>query len=285
MNVTDVDDKIIRRSIDRQCSSSQIADTYLDSFIEDLRSLNIQMPDALIRVTDKIDSIVRFIQQIERNANAYVNPSTGDVCIKSSELNENKKSSHSNFISPGLADGKQSPEDFVLWKAAKPNEPYWIYSSVTTGQDIRGRPGWHVECSTIANEALGPHVDFHFGGQDLMFPHHFNESACCAAWNRSHDSQSSHEWVSHWIHFGKLIVKNEKMSKSLGNGISVKQHLVTHAPQLLRIACLLNPYKRGYLGVLLCIINDFAFTNFVFVLLLYRYLLWRRFAKEMAANS
>jgi cysteinyl-tRNA synthetase len=248
MNVTDVDDKIIGRAVQEQRSAQQIADDCLNSYLEDMKSLNILAPDALIRVTDKIDTIVRFIQRIESNGNAYVNPVTGDVCIKSEQLNDYQQSNNANLIAEEKASGKQSAEDFVLWKRSKPGEPFWTYHSVSTDQSIQGRPGWHVECSAIATEALGNRIDFHFGGQDLMFPHHLNESACCSAWDATDSQQPIHGWSSNWIHFGKFIIKNQKMSKSLGNGISIKQHLSQYPPELLRIVCLSHPYKRGNLS-------------------------------------
>lgn len=258
MNVTDVDDKIITRANREKSTSREIADKYLDRFLFDMHSLNVQSPDALIRVTDKIDVIIKFIQSLERRKKAYINPITGDVCIKSNEIDEYQSKSNSSFQSDSSlskSTGKQSPEDFVLWKTAKPNEPFWTYESVENNSiQIQGRPGWHVECSAIATEALGENIDFHFGGQDLLFPHHLNESACCFAntdVSSTSSSSSIHSWCSNWIHFGQFIIKNQKMSKSLGNGISIRQFLADNRAEALRVICLMSSYKRGILLFLL----------------------------------
>lgn len=121
----------------------------------------------------------------------------------------------------------------------------------------KGRPGWHVECSVISNSVLGNRIDFHFGGHDLLFPHHVNESRCCKAFNcvlesdQANESsnrlsnQPIHKWSESWLHFGKLTINEQKMSKSLGNFIQIKKFLRRHSKNTLRLLCIMHPYRRG----------------------------------------
>lgn len=257
MNITDVDDKIISRAIKECTHASEIASTYLSSFLDDMSSLNISRPHMMMKVSENMDTIIKFIQQLEKSGLAYINPVTGDVLADSSSLpkyydSTNHGEEASRFVDPNKSVGKKMPSDFVLWKKAKPREPEWYYESSELPGTIAGRPGWHVECSSLINSALGPSIQFHFGGKDLLFPHHYNESVACVLFNgdKSSGSPTSNcppsevtRWCKHWLHFGHVIMRGEKMSKSLNNSLYIKDFLRNSSANILRIICLMFHYR------------------------------------------
>ncbi|XP_018318658.1 probable cysteine--tRNA ligase, mitochondrial isoform X2 [Agrilus planipennis] len=232
MNVTDIDDKIIRRSKELKQSPTEVSRKYEKEFLNDLKILGIQMPDIMVRVTDKIDLIVRFIEKLLNDGYAY-RSNDGSVYFDTSKLNcygklQNiSKDSHEESF-------KKSSADFALWKSAKPGEPYW---ETKWGP---GRPGWHIECSALASFFLGDELDVHAGGIDLQFPHHENEEAqSCAYFTKQ-------QWVNYWIHTGHLHYGDaQKMSKSLKNTITITEMLEICSSNDFRMACLMSHYSKN----------------------------------------
>ena len=244
MGVTDIDDKIIDKAIRSKEDWILISRRYFDSFKQDMRDLNCLPIHAYLKVSDHVPHIMQYIQDLESSGAAYVNEETLDVVFNSAAVKSSSPSSPSNPYNLIHHDadrmvGKRSPADFVLWKKRKPNEPFFEYESVSKQSVIEGRPGWHVECSAMIHAAFGPRIDLHFGGADLVFPHHYSESACCAAHSQSHRTADKvTDWCSHWVHSGHLVLDKEKMSKSLGNVISIKEFLKLHSHNIMRIICL-----------------------------------------------
>lgn len=226
MNITNIDDKIINKSNDTGRNWKLIADEYEEEFWRDLRSLNIIQPDIKLRVTDKIPEIIKFIEEIEKKG-FTTTCDDGSVLFKTTDY-RNYGKLQNVVIDPSAA-------NFALWKGAKPNEPSW---DTKWG---RGRPGWHIECSTLASLVFGSHLDFHAGGIDLRFPHHENEEAQSCVFH------SVEDWVTNWIHTGHLHMKghSEKMSKSLKNTVSIRDLLEEHSSDQFRVACLLSHYRSS----------------------------------------
>lgn len=227
MNITNIDDKIIKRSLEIGKNYKLMADEYEAEFWEDLDKLNVIHPDIKLRVTDKIPEILKFIEKIERKG-LTKRSADGSVVFNTSCYNNYGK------LHKVILDDSSSAE-FALWKKSKENEPSW---SSKWGD---GRPGWHIECSTLASMIFGSHLDFHAGGIDLIFPHHENEEAqSCVA----HDCK---DWVTNWIHTGHLHLKgqSEKMSKSLKNTVSIRELLENHTSDQFRMACLLSHYRSS----------------------------------------
>lgn len=250
MNITDIDDKIIVKARNENKSWTDLSNHYLSSFLKDLHSLNILPFNAYVSVTGQIENIIKYIQTLESNGLAYVNEKTGDIELDSSKIDFELD----HFKTESSYPGRRSGSDFTLWKSYKPNEPYWEYTSKSNNQTIKGRPGWHVECSTISQTTLGNRIDFHFGGHDLLFPHHVNESRCCKAMNLINygdqlKNESIHKWSSQWLHFGSLKINESKMSKSLNNFIQIKKFLEKNSKNILRILCIIHPYRRGRLAI------------------------------------
>lgn len=227
MNVTNIDDKIIKRSLETGKNYKLMADEYEAEFWEDLDKLNVIHPDIKLRVTDKIPEILKFIEKIERKG--LTKRSTDGSVVFNTSCYSNYGKLHKVIL-----DDSTSAE-FALWKVAKENEPSW------PSKWGDGRPGWHIECSTLASTIFGSHLDFHAGGIDLKFPHHENEEAqSCVA----HDCK---DWVTNWIHTGHLHLKgqSEKMSKSLKNTVSIRELLEDHTSDQFRMACLLSHYRSS----------------------------------------
>lgn len=244
----------------------EVSNYYSSSFLKDLNGLNILPFNAYVPVTSQIDNIIEYIQLLEEKGYAYLNDKTGDIDLDTSKIDQEL----SSFKTDSNLPGRKSQSDFTLWKSHKPNEPFWEFKSKVTGQIIKGRPGWHIECSVISNSILGNRIDFHFGGHDLLFPHHVNESRCCKAFNCVLESNQNdlndlknenlvtdaqfsdqlsklpiHKWCNSWLHFGSLKIKEEKMSKSLNNFIQIRKFLKKNPKNSLRLLCIIHPYKRG----------------------------------------
>lgn len=225
-NITDIDDKIIRRASDEGASWTEIADTYTKDYLESLEKLNVNV-DFHPRVTKHIDDIVRFIERLVDKGYAYVTAS-GNVYFdvdsfddygRLSGIREKKSWNQKEEVTSE----KKHPYDFALWKATKPGEPSW---KSPWGY---GRPGWHIECSVMSTKYLGNRIDIHGGGSDLIFPHHENERA------QSEAALNVRPWVKYWLHSGMLMIKGEKMSKSLGNIVSLKEAFKKWRPEVLRL--------------------------------------------------
>ena len=225
-NITDVDDKIIRRAHDNGESCEALTTRYTQAMHADFTALNLLPADIEPRVTTHMAEIIQLIQLLLQKNHAYI-AADGDVLFDVSTYAQYGQLSQQNLemLQAGarveVDQAKDDPLDFVLWKMAKSGEPSW---SSPWGD---GRPGWHIECSAMSAKHLGNHFDIHGGGSDLQFPHHENEIAqsCCA-----HGTQ----YVNTWIHTGMVQVDKEKMSKSLGNFFTVKDVLAEYNRESVR---------------------------------------------------
>ncbi|PYI50160.1 cysteine--tRNA ligase [Paenibacillus flagellatus] len=235
VNFTDVDDKLIRKAEQVGDTVPEIAEKYIAAYYEDIESLGIRKASVNPRVTENIPEIVALIQDLVDKGYAY--PSGGDVYFRTEKFAEYGKLSHQNLqelqfgIRVEVGERKESPQDFVLWKGAKPGEIHWP----SPWGD--GRPGWHIECSAMARKYLGVTLDIHGGGQDLQFPHHECEVA-------QSECANGHPLANYWMHNGYLHIDNEKMSKSLGNGINVKELVKRVKPQAIRFLFLSTHYRN-----------------------------------------
>ena len=233
-NFTDVDDKIINRANELGKDTAALAREYIDSFYEDMDALGVMKPDMEPRATEYITDMIEMIKVLIDRGFAYeVN---GDVFYAVEKLDDYGKLSGRKLedMKAGsridINDKKEHPMDFALWKKAKPGEPMW---ESPWGE---GRPGWHMECSVMSNHFLGSTFDIHGGGQDLLFPHHENERAQSKA-------ATGAEFARYWVHNGFLTVESEKMSKSLGNFILIKDALRDYHPEVLRFFLLSKQYR------------------------------------------
>ena len=233
-NITDIDDKIIKRASDEGKDWREIVDTYSRDYFSMLRSLGITV-DIHPRVTDHIGEIIEFIQGLIDKGHAYVAPS-GSVYFDVTtypgygELSGRVHPEEWRQEEDVLRE-KRHPFDFALWKAWKPGEPYW------ESPWGRGRPGWHIECSVMSSRYLGEQFDIHGGGQDLVFPHHENERA------QSEAFFGKRPWVRYWLHTGYLTISGEKMSKSLGNIIPANEAIRKWGSRVLRLWLLSAHYR------------------------------------------
>lgn len=233
-NFTDVDDKIIRKANEKGVDSSVISERYIAEYKKDAAGLNVMPADYHPQVTRMMDEIVAFIQTLVDKGFAYeVN---GDVYYRTHAFPEYGKLSHQPLadLEAGarieVGDMKEHPADFALWKAAKPGEPHW------PSPWSEGRPGWHIECSTMAKSILGDTIDIHCGGEDLQFPHHENEIAQSEAANGC-------KFVNYWLHNGFLNIDNQKMSKSLGNFFTVREAAEAYGYEAVRFFMLSAQYR------------------------------------------
>ncbi|MCP4949758.1 MAG: cysteine--tRNA ligase, partial [Aestuariibacter sp.] len=234
-NITDVDDKIIARANANNESAEALTERTIEMMHEDFAALNLLEPDVEPRVTGHMSEIIDVIQRLIDKGFAY-QAESGDVLFDVSKYNDYGKLSRQNLeqLQAGarveVAQGKDDPLDFVLWKTAKPGEPSW------TSPWGEGRPGWHIECSAMNHKHLGEHFDIHGGGSDLIFPHHENEVAqsCCAF---------DTPYVNTWMHTGMVQVNDEKMSKSLGNFFTLRDVLAEHDAEILRFFLMSAHYR------------------------------------------
>ncbi|MEC7030972.1 MAG: cysteine--tRNA ligase [Pseudomonadota bacterium] len=236
-NITDVDDKIINRANQMGISTTQLTEAVIAEIAAEERTLGLIKPDAEPKASEYIDKMIQLIQVLEEKGYAYVAES-GDVCFSVTKYSDYGELSgqkvHELIKGRRVSDtGKAESSDFVLWKLSKPSEPSW---ESPWGE---GRPGWHIECSAMAGDLLGDTFDLHGGGVDLKFPHHENERAqsCCA---------TGGEFAKHWMHVGHLHVNHEKMSKSLGNFITIKDALKCYHPEVLKLFLLKTHYAQPF---------------------------------------
>ncbi len=234
-NFTDVDDKLIDRSAKENESVEVISERYIQEYIESLRTLNIKPAANYPRATMEIPSMIEFIEVLISKEFAYeVN---GDVYFRVTKDPEYGKLSRRNLDSMRSSVGveglekKEHPMDFSLWKTAKPGEPSW------QSPWGLGRPGWHIECSAMAFNYLGKTIDIHGGGQDLVFPHHENEIAQSQAYNQGEPLSKF------WMHNGMMLFEDEKMSKSLGNLVTIDSAIKKHSANALRYLILSSHYR------------------------------------------
>ena len=233
MNLTDVDDKIIKKSIEEKRASNLVAETYIRFFMEDIAKLKIKKADVYPKATEHMPDIIDLIKKLEDNGFAYnIN---GNVFYDVAKFNEYGKLSgkKTDELEVGarieVNEEKRNPLDFSLWKKAKEGEPSW------DSPWGKGRPGWHIECSAMSCKHLGETFDIHAGGNDLIFPHHENEIAQSEAAN-------GRKFVNYWIHFGFLNINNEKMSKSLGNFLTAREILKHYSAESIRLAFVQTNY-------------------------------------------
>ncbi len=234
-NITDIDDKIIDRANKLGISTSELAEKYTNSYFEDMDAQNIGRADIYPRATEEIPKIIEVIQGLVDKGYAY--PAPGGVYFRVRNVADYGILSNRSLESMMAAenaigsDDKESPMDFALWKASKPGEPSW---ESPWGQ---GRPGWHIECSAMSLKYLGDTLDIHGGGQDLVFPHHENEIA------QSESFTGTKPFVKYWLHNGLLQLGEDKMSKSLGNLITIKEALEKYSADAIRIFVLSSYYR------------------------------------------
>jgi cysteinyl-tRNA synthetase len=238
-NITDIDDKIIRRANERGVSAKDLAEEFIVEMHKDFDALNILRPDIEPRATENIDAIIELVKKLVDNGNAYV-ADNGDVVFNIDSFPEYGALSGQKLdeLEAGarveIEKTKHNPYDFVLWKMSKPGEPSW---PSPWGE---GRPGWHIECSAMNSRYLGTHFDIHGGGSDLIFPHHENEIAqsCCAFHT---------PYVNYWMHSGMVMINEQKMSKSLHNFFTIRDVLKEYDPETVRFFLMSCQY-RGQLN-------------------------------------
>jgi len=234
-NYTDIDDRIINRANALGQSFDQVAATYIDEFEQEMRELNITPAHVFPRATQEIPTIIEMTERLIERGHAY--SANGDVYFRVRSKADYGKLSRRDVdalmagarVEPG--ERKEDPADFALWKGAKEGEPAW---ESPWGP---GRPGWHIECSAMSYRYLGATLDIHGGGQDLIFPHHENEIAQSEAYSRKEP------FVRYWLHNGWLMFSEEKMSKSLGNIITIRQGLDRYGADGLRLFVLTSHYR------------------------------------------
>jgi cysteinyl-tRNA synthetase len=234
-NITDIDDKIIKRAAENGESIEVLTGRFIQAMHEDAEALGVARPDFEPQATEYLPGMVRMIRALVDKGLAYP-ASNGDVYYSVHHFPGYGKLSGKSLddLRAGarvdIDEAKKDPLDFVLWKAAKPGEPQWLSPWGA------GRPGWHIECSVMSEALLGEHFDIHGGGQDLQFPHHENEIAQSEG---AHD----HPFVNYWMHNGFVRVDDEKMSKSLGNFFTVREILEKFAPEVVRFFILRVHYR------------------------------------------
>jgi cysteinyl-tRNA synthetase len=234
-NITDVDDKIIKRSQENNESWQDLTERFIKAMSEDFAMLNMLPPDLEPRATEYIPEMVALIQRLMDKGYAYTAPN-GDVYYDVEKFESYGCLSHRNIddLKSGarieVNEHKQNPLDFVLWKMAKPGEPFW------PSPWGNGRPGWHIECSAMSLKTLGETFDIHGGGPDLKFPHHENERAQSEAANDK-------KFVNTWMHIGYLQINKEKMSKSLGNFLTIRDFLKNYHSEILRYFSIISHYR------------------------------------------
>ncbi len=237
MNITDVEDKIIRNASAEHKSIGEYTEKYTQAFLEDTAALRLQRPERLVKATDHIPDMVRAIQDLDRSGYTY--QSDGSIYYRISKFPGYGKLSHNDFS--GIRAGarvdvdeydKANARDFVLWKARKDGEPYW-------DSDIGpGRPGWHIECSVMAMKYLGETLDIHAGGVDLVFPHHENEIA-------QSEAITCKPFARFWLHSEFLNVEAQKMSKSAGNFYTLRDlREMGYSPEPIRYLLASVPYRK-----------------------------------------
>ncbi len=234
MNYTDVDDKIIRRAQEIGADPFELAEKYIIEFQSHLEELNVLPPKACPRATQEIANIIRMDQELIEKGFAY--EVDGDVYfrVRMDEDYGRLSGRRLDELQAGarveVDERKETPMDFAIWKGAKPGEPAW------DSPWGKGRPGWHIECSAMSMGHLGEQIDIHGGGNDLIFPHHENEIA-------QTESLTGKPFARFWVHNGMLQLEGEKMSKSLGNLVTVREFLARHDPDTFRLIVLNASYR------------------------------------------
>jgi cysteinyl-tRNA synthetase len=236
MNFTDVDDKIIARAAASGEDPFRLSSRFAEKYQKQLSALNVLPPHEFPRVSGTIPEIIAMIQGLVMHRHAYVTPG-GDVYFRVRSFSQYGKLSHRRIEEAvsgtrvASSEEKNNDGDFALWKSAKPGEPSW------NSPWGHGRPGWHIECSAMNLRYLGEQIDIHGGGNDLIFPHHENEIA-------QSESFTGKPFARYWMHNGMLQLKGEKMSKSIGNLITIDQFLAEHPAEVLRLVIIGSGYRK-----------------------------------------
>lgn len=236
-NITDIDDKIIQRANERGESIGELTNKFIDAMNEDFAALGCVPPDQSPKATDYIDEMQNMIGTLVNNGTAYA-ANNGDVYFEVDKFKRYGRLSGRKLedMQAGASDRvdveveKKHPFDFVLWKHAKPSEPFW------NSPWGNGRPGWHIECSAMSTCCLGNHFDIHGGGGDLPFPHHENEIA-------QSEAATGEQYVNYWMHVGFVNVDGEKMSKSLGNFFTIRDVMQKFHPEVIRYFIMSSHYR------------------------------------------
>lgn len=233
-NFTDVDDKIIKRANEEGITFEEVSKKYIEEFWTDANGLNFKKASVHPKATENIDEIINIIKTLEEKGYAYA--VDGDVYFRTLKFKEYGKLSHQPIedLQSGariaIGEKKENPLDFALWKAAKEGEPYW------DSPWGKGRPGWHIECSAMNKRFLGDTIDIHCGGQDLIFPHHENETA-------QSECANGCTFSKYWMHNGYINVDNVKMSKSLGNFKTVREIANVYGYEVIRYFLISSHYR------------------------------------------
>ncbi|GBD94813.1 cysteine--tRNA ligase [bacterium BMS3Abin05] len=234
VNITDVDDKIIKKANNEGVSIREVTQRYARAYLEDIYKLRILPPDVNPRATAHIDEMIELIRKLFENGYAY--EVDGDVYYDVGRFKDYGKLSGKKIdeLQSGarieVDERKHNPLDFALWKSARPDEPWW------ESPWGNGRPGWHIECSTMSMKYLGSTLDIHAGGEDLIFPHHENEIA-------QSEAATGKPFARYWMHNGFLQIRGEKMSKSLGNFLTAREVVKRHKPEAVRLFFLQKHYR------------------------------------------
>lgn len=234
-NYTDIDDKIIDKANKEGVDASEFARNMIKKIDKEMRYFQVDDPDIWLKATENIDNIINFVSKLIEKGYAYPTKN-GDVYYSVEKFgrygclsNRNLEDAKNNYRIENDEE-KESPLDFALWKSAKPNEPYWV------SPWGKGRPGWHIECSTMNMNAFGEQIDIHGGGRDLIFPHHENEIA-------QTEALTGKQFAKYWIHNGLIKIDGQKMSKSLGNSIILEDLMKKYNPEVVKFALLKNSYR------------------------------------------
>ena len=234
-NITDIDDKIIKKSLDEKIDVMELTNKYISYMHHDSQKLLLTSPDIEPKATENIDEMITIISELINKNIAYISEN-GDVYFSVEKFNNYGKLSGKTLESLMIGKrvekniGKKNYNDFVLWKRRKKDEPYW---EAPFGD---GRPGWHIECSAMSMKYLGSNFDIHGGGLDLQFPHHENEIA-------QSESFSQQKFANYWIHNGFVQIGNEKMSKSIGNTVLIKDLLKSFHPEVIKYFMIKTHYR------------------------------------------
>ncbi len=235
-NITDIDDKIIKSSQDQKISTKKLTEKVANSFLKDCKFLNCENPTEQPKATEHIDLMIKMINELIKKGYAYEN--NKHVYFEVKKFSDYGKLSNKNLedLIAGsrveISDNKKNSEDFVLWKPSNEDEPFW------DSPWGKGRPGWHLECSAMSKKFLGNEFDIHGGGIDLIFPHHENEIA------QSRCANDTKVFANYWIHNAFITLSNEKMAKSQGNILKIKDFRNKISGQILRLALMSAHYKQ-----------------------------------------
>ena len=236
-NITDIEDKIIQSSLEKKISTQELTEKITKNFHDDCIYLGCEEPNFEPKATENISLMIQMINKLIQNEYAYLNNS--HIYFEVKKFNDYGKLSNKKLdeLIAGsrveVSENKKNPEDFVLWKPSKDNEPFW------ESPWGKGRPGWHLECSVMAKKYLGDKFDIHGGGRDLIFPHHENEIA------QSRCANKNETFVNYWVHNGFITMSNEKMAKSQGNILKISDFKNKINGQVLRLALISTHYKQS----------------------------------------